>query len=98
MAQRRTIAIPQGAGIAVPRAARSSCNPRRSHAKCGRPRFRLARRESPRVRPVGRPSAFFFRSAWTLTMSRKMIEKMTAAMNEDAAMDWDGWGGWGPWY
>jgi hypothetical protein len=25
-------------------------------------------------------------------------QQMTAAMNEDAAMDWGGWGGWGPWY
>jgi len=25
-------------------------------------------------------------------------QQMTAAMNEDAAMNWGLWGGWGPWY
>ena len=25
-------------------------------------------------------------------------QEMTAEMNQDIAMDWDGWGGWGPWY
>jgi hypothetical protein len=35
-----------------------------------------------------------------LAIQQKLAKQAenTAALNQDAAMDWDGWGGWGPWY
>lgn len=35
-----------------------------------------------------------------LALQQKLAnqQEMTAEMNQDTAMDWDGWGGWGPWY